>query len=136
MLSPCNQEDSADAALQFQFTAYLQTALRRQQQRSQARLDRMRSHECESEMLTAEPEYSMPDDSIKLELARLPLREQKILLLHVLNKQSVCFQGIAGLVAPVCKTFTPSSSLGGASISIKGKKCTSLSPLIVKGLNA
>ena len=86
MLSQCSQDTAADAALQFQFTAYLQTALRRQQQRSQAKLDRMRFYECESDTLAAVPAYSMPDDSIKLELARLPLREQKILLLHVLDK--------------------------------------------------
>jgi len=86
MLSPCNQEPSADAALQFQFTAYLQTALRRQQQRSQAKLDRMRFFECDQELSVAETEYFMPDDTITLELSRLPLREQKILLLHVLDK--------------------------------------------------
>ena len=90
----CNLEPSADAALQFQFTAYLQTALRRQQQRSQAKLDQIRFHEYESEPFVAEPEYTMPDDTISLELMRLPLREQKILLLHVVDK--LRFSDIAG----------------------------------------
>ena len=79
MLSQSSQEPSADAALQFQFTAYLQTALRRQQQRSQAKLDRMRLHESENEAFVDGAEYLLPDDTITLEVARLPLREQKIL---------------------------------------------------------
>ena len=85
-MSQCDYEPSADAALQFQFTAYLQTALRRQQERSQAKLDRTRYYECESDTYAAESEYVMPDDSVWLELLRLPPREQKILLLHVMDK--------------------------------------------------
>jgi len=82
----CDHEPSADAILQFQFTAYLQTALWRQQQRSQAKLNQIRYHECDSDTYAAEPEHAMPDDSVWLELMRLPKREQKILLLHVMDK--------------------------------------------------
>jgi len=65
----CDQKPSEDATLQFQFTAYLQTALRRQQQRSQTKLDRSRSFECEQENFIAEPEYYLPEETIKPELA-------------------------------------------------------------------
>jgi len=82
----CELEPSAETELQFQFTAYLQTALRRQQQRSQARLNQIRYYECESDTYVAEREYALPDDSVWLELMRLQSREQKILLLHVMDK--------------------------------------------------
>jgi len=46
----------------------------------------MRSCEYEQENFIAESEYYLPEETIMPELARLPLREQRILLLHVLDK--------------------------------------------------